>query len=643
MEKIIYFEPFKPCLDIIARRYVLYPVYVFDVAFEEKKSAFDDVFCEAVYETISNVSNDETKVAEFLALNIDFVRFVKQRLIQNHYLDHDGNITDNSRKAKESNEGYGYSYGKIIVDDNKVLRLITDLGDFDYEEPSEYEKQTIKKFYAGPAGSSIEIEVYRQIYFNNELKVNPPSVFDIQRVAKKAHMNGTVSISKNSQRAYLCLDIILQNGYSDEVLVTDGFGESYAPVHIVDYINKEEWISQFKKTALTRYTKSESSADNDRDDKYYSIRKRLNRLDISQATTSAEQAKREKILTEKISNLFDVLEETLKIVNKEISADKVELLALESNSDKKNQSVLRRIAVNIGFEVDDLTSGLLRVNTQKIFKPSELRGILAYALIAAKNEAGHPFNALAKKNKGIISYVYNLKAKRDSIEHNAGQAITSAEYEALREQTEQAVCGLLKDYEIGNSEQLNQSFSDFNNAELKATADLEKDLGLVNCRTLKEKYSDIFKELKAIYNPKYTPDPSDYARLVQSELEILRNKLLITSKGSPGKYKYLALERVKVFISEIPQSLETVRGNFVEGAVKGKNTTLGGMFLSLFYLADDETLKYMVKKVNNIIENVARLCVLRGHNNVATMEEQDELKQEFGFLLIVLTKYILED
>lgn len=402
MEKIIYFEPFKPCLDIIACRQVLYPVYVFDVAFEEKKSAFDDAFCEAVYETIANVTSDETKVSEFLALNINFVRFVKQRLIQNRYLDYDGNISDNSRKAKERNEGNSYSYGKAVVDgiNGKILHFIKDSNSFDYEEPSEFiqGKQIITKFYAGSAGERKEIEIYRQIYVNKELRVTSPSVFDIRRIAKRTFLNGKISISKNSQCAYLCLNIMLQNGYSDDVLVTDGFGEGYAPTHISDFINRQAWIIQFKTNAVTYHTKTDSSDGNDMD-KYYSIRKRLNKFDFSQATTQAEQLKREKNLTEKTSDLFDVLEETLRLVNQEFPADKVELLALESNSNMKNQSVLTNIAMNIGLEVDDSTSGLLKVATQKICKPSELRSLFAYALIATKNEGGHPFNTLSRKIK----------------------------------------------------------------------------------------------------------------------------------------------------------------------------------------------------------------------------------------------------
>lgn len=646
MEKIIYFEPFKPCLDIIACRQILYPIYVFDVAFEEKKSAFDDAFCEAVYETIANVTSDETKVSEFLALNINFVRFVKQRLIQNRYLNYDGNITDNSRKAKESNEGYSYSYGKIVVDgiDGKILHFIKDINSFDYEEPSEFipGKRTIAAFNVGSAGLSNEIRIYKQIYFNKELRVNSPSVFDIRRIAKKTYINGGVSISQNSQRAYLCLDIILQNGYSDDVLITDGFGESYAPPHISDYINRQNWINQFKTNALTRYSKKDTNEGNGVD-KYYSIRKRLNKFDLSQATTQAEQLKREKKLAQKTSDLFDVLEEVLRLVNQEFPADKVELLALERNYVKKNQSILISIAVNIGFEIGDSTSGLLKVDTQKICKPSELRSLFAYALMAAKNESRHPFNTLAKKNKDIISYVHDLKTKRDGIEHNAGQAITSNEYEVLREQTEQVVCGLLKDYEINATEQEEQKLSDINNAELKAITDLERDLGVINCRTLKEKYNDIFKELKTIYNPKYIPDPSDYAKIAQSELEILRDNLLITINRKQSECKYMALQKINTRVRDIPQSLQTVRENFVESAVQGKNTTLGGIFLAIFYLADDEMINRLTEKVSSIVENIARLCVIRGHNNQATLEEQTELKQKLRFFLINLTKYILEE
>lgn len=646
MEKIIYFEPFKPCLDVIACRQILYPVYVFDVAFEEKKSAFDDVFCEAVYETIENVTSDETKVSEFLALNINFVRFVKQRLIQNRYLDYDGNITDNSRKAKESSEGYSYSYGKIVVDgiNGKILHFISNIYSFNYEEPSEFipEKRTVAAFNVGSAGLSNKIRIYKQIYFKKELRVSSPSMFDIRRIAKKTDMNGGVSISPNSQRAYLCLDIMLQNGYSDEVLVTDGFGESYALPHISDYINGENWINQFKMNALTRYSKTESNEGKGMD-KYYSIRKKLNKFDFEQAMTQAEQLKREKKLTQKTSDLLDVLEEALRLVNQEFPADRVELVALERNYVNKNQSILINIAVNIGFEIDDSTSSLVKVDMQKICKPSELRSLFAYALIAAKNESRHPFYTLVKKNRGIVSYIYELKTKRDSIEHNTNQTITSNEYEVLREQTEQVVCGLLKDYEIKVNEQEEQNFSDINNTELKATIDLERDLGVINCRTLKEKYNDIFKELKTIYNPKYIPDPSDYAKIAQSELEILRNNLLITINTKQRGCKYIALEKINAHVRDIPHSLKTVRENFVDSAVQGENTTLGGIFLAIFYLADDEMINKFTEKVSNIVENIARLCVLRGHNNQATLEEQTELKQTLRFFLVNLTKYILEE
>ena len=646
MEKIIYFKPFRPCLDIIACRQILYPVYVFDVAFEENKSAFDDVFCEAVYETIANVTSDETKVSEFLALNIHFVRFVKQRLIQKRYLDYNGNITDNSRKAKERSESYSYSYGKIVIDgiNGKPLNLIKNIDEFDYEEPSKFntEKKTVAAFNVGSTGFLNEIKIYKQIYFNKELKVNSPSMFDIRRVAKQTYMKGSVSISPNSQRAYLCLDIILQNGYSDDVLVTDGFGESYAPIHIADYINRQSWINQFKENALTRYSKIDSGEANTRD-KYYSIRKRLNGFDLSQATTQAEQLKREKKITQKTSELFDVLEDVLRLVNQEFPVDKVELLALERNDVKKNQAILIRIAVNMGFEINDSTRGLLKVDTKKIGKPSELRSLFAHALIAAKSESRHPFNTIAKKNKRIIAYAHKLKIKRDGIEHNVGQAVTANEYEVLREQTKQIVCALLKDYEIKVTEQEEQTISDINNAELKAITDLERDLGVINCRTLKEKHNDIFKELKIIYNPKYIPNPSDYAKIAQSELEILRDNLLITINIKESKCKDTAIEKINAHVRDIPQSLKTVRKNFVDSAVQGKNTTLGGIFLAVFYLADEKMINKLTEKVSSIVENIARLCVLRGHNNQATLEEQTELKQTLRVFLINLTKYILEE
>lgn len=650
MEKIIYFEPFKPCLDIIACWQILYPVCVFDVAFQEKKSSFDDIFCETVYETIKNVTSDETKVAEFLALNINFVRFVKQRLIQNRYLDYDGNIINNVRKAKASDESYSYSYGKIVVDgiNGKILHFIKDIDRFDYEEPSRVnlEKRTVLAFNVGSAGLSNEIRIYKQIYFDKELRVKTPSVFDVRRIAKKTYMNGDVSISQNSQRAYLCLDIMLQNGYSDDVLVTDGFGESYASPHISDFINRQNWINEFKTKALTRHSKtgnSESNSEGTSFDKYHSIFKKLNKFDFLPATTQAEQLKREKKLTEKTSDLFDVIEEVLRLINQEFPADKVEILALESNNNEKNQYTLTNIAMNIGIEVYDSTSYLLKVDTQKICKPSELRSLFSYALIAAKNDSRHPLNNLAKRNKGILSYLYELKTKRDSIEHNAGQVVTLNEFEILREQTEQVVCGLLKDYEINVTEQVEQSFSDINNAELKAITDLERDLGVINCRILKEKHNDIFKELKILYNPKYIPDPSDYAKIAQSELEILRDNLLRASDINHSKCKYIALKKIDACLGEIPQSLKTVREKFVDSAVRGKNTTLGGIFLAIFYLADNEMINNLNEKVSSIIENTARLCVLRGHNNWASLDEQAELKQTLRLFLINLTKYILEE
>jgi hypothetical protein len=150
-----------------------------------------------------------------------------------------------------------------------------------------------------------------------------------------------------------------------------------------------------------------------------------------------------------VRRAWDALEELLSWLT--ATWARPELASRLGRQERDNASLLRRLALDLGFKDDDTQDSLarlLRVNGGQAkgvlqFDNRDLPAMVACALLGTTEQSAHPFHDAARDFPGLLVFLDALKRERDPLAHHGAAGEPSLPPDDIADQLYRACCVLL--------------------------------------------------------------------------------------------------------------------------------------------------------------------------------------------------------
>lgn len=638
-----------------------------------------DIFEEAVLRFMNFKVTSSKEIADSLCLTPDLINFIIIRLKEMEFLKENGkdlteqgkNYIDSSLNNKE-NTNIEYRQAKLFVlnQTGDILPYIQ-TGEFINEPVEDIQKKCLTLGY-GTTGNPIKVkgEILCQDKKTNEIKGSlsnkeiRKALWRYNRIAKRNRQYKTIKYAPewaidntSSDNVYFHMQAIIQDGNSDDILVTDGF------VINVDFINQyikekhSEFIQKVKEKATKNGLKNDeinytqNKVINNL--KYKELNKLMNKINSS--LDLYESNKEEQVLNldqnkefqnkqkNFLLNCYSALEWCLYYYNLRNPIPEPMNTVIESQNAHQNEETILQMAKKIAIEhperYEDLFYTLDRKRMDRMFKDKtpELRVALSMAIISAANDENNCFRKLLKVQSDLFRVLKDLFKEHGDLSH---QTVT---YDIDRTRNKKIykllinfIENLIPDYKIDDKKVQNQSIDFISQERLNAEVSLRRELGTIYFESLPEtirnewmlivlnktKYLEIYEYFNVLY------------RIMQDTLFYALKEM----KKNPFLTKEKILSKLKALNIQL-NSLETVKEVFIKQIALNENATLGANALVYLYCLQDS---YQIDKLKQLIENefikvIEELVQLRKHgNNIMFNVEISKLNQLRNKLLKIV-------
>jgi hypothetical protein len=691
--KIVSFNESLSGLDAIAFGNILWPCYAFDVTVPQKKKDLLNIFEKTILKVTEIETNDTTKIADIVCLDKDLVSFIQNRLHHLKLLDERYRLSKNGKDLMDdmwSKPESGIEYvsatifvnalsGEIMpyISTNKpiykeIVSLRRGFIGFLPDSTNENYKLNSRKIplkrgyrYDGKTPSARDVSATIKS-FKKRYKSYALLNKDAEQYPSVIPTIGAITVTETPELIYLnCRTIVNSNA---DFLVTDGLGFGLSS-DFSSYLIKENysWITELKrKGAIQRLDKTQSVSNKDIKYKYKNISQRLLSAETNLKhikTIEINKASREKEFQQKIGNIIRDLylsfEWAFRQVVNEYPADGWEYL-LSGNTPEENKDLLVGLAKKSGFSMTDKNKTIFKIKMGAIHQTKkngvELQSLFALAIVGASFKSKHCIHSLVETDPNFISFIQDLKEKRDSISHGGmnrvgmGYSETIDYLAQLVDGSHERIKSLVPD--IAGDLVHRNSLSDSrqgreDQGRLKAVIGLEERFGVCFIGSLKDSIKDDLIRIEAMTN-KYSDNEVieiivHYASTVQMVLyEAVRN---VASLDSSKDSVQIAINRIVQTgfyssVNDIPESITKTNKTTAIQAMQGYNKTLGAQLLSLFFLGSDSQLKQLKTDNPGLVKLIARLISLRGHGSVNPAISEKEVKLLKNDLLDVIKAII---
>jgi len=438
------------------------PCHAFKVSIPARSKHGLNIFEETILKLSATETSDTAKLAELTCLEKEIVKFIQNRLFQLGFLSSRFELTQQAKILLEqlNNEPQEYIAATVYIDllSGTVLPMV--VGNAPKYETVDKYNNPIVIFHLGNSGKSRPINA-RQLKPNNlhmAKKITSDEVskaikafkqlnkrFSLLNNGKSSHpdyypITTAITVSPEPQLVFLHCQVILQQG-SSELLVTDPFGYGLSTI-LKESLDKmdEDWLLNIKKKAiketgglnLSSQPSSKLPELSDLINQYPEIRNFLvnaeNNLRKAKQTidTSNKEKDFQKSVGDAIKSFYDALEWSFRQVVFEYPVEQWENL-FSNQSSEANEKVLLKLAEKIGFDISSESNFLLKLTPTKItsFREGivEMQPLLALAIAGASQDNRHPAFRLASKNPTTLSFITELKSRRDPVAHGHGDEL----------------------------------------------------------------------------------------------------------------------------------------------------------------------------------------------------------------------------
>ena len=696
--KIISFHESLDGIQIAARKDLIWPCAGYRVALPIKPESDLNVIEQLVLKLAECGVADTSELVDKTGFHKEFVHLVQSRLNHLGYLDERHSI---DRRGKElldklKNQEFEYASATIYRDlvSGQLLPIVNSNAP-EFMHVSDLKGDDRVRFKKGTAGNAKEIMAHKVSCSSNLHQV--PESREVVGVIKQylklcsqrtrlscdyAGMTSLVpqldaiTVNPASEIYYLHVKAFVQAGFSD-VVITDGFGLSFSPI-FSQALSRQSfpWLISLKEQAgKTLVSRGKSSVQTDEDVvlKSYPVLKRLvqkireqfGNLEVVKVDSTHKEKDYQNSVAKILKALYDTVEYALMQVNRNylISNWKEHF---PHYSDHENNNNLHGYAVGLGFESGKLVKKLLRVQRGKLNragkKDPELQPELALAIASARGNMNHPLRKLAQHDRYAISFLADLKAKRDKVSHGDQTAVAALkveEIDSIRYRVYRIIATLLPDIVEfdGASSVCRTRANDADQEMLAASIRLDKMLGTITMMRVDSDLKDELMRMELLapvaQNPGDRVGCAPWVNSVASVLQILSYHLLKSEGRSTAENLGLTgLDIRDTGIARIKEAGFTLRNASVQPAIskvnpgrvkrasQGINATLGANLLALLSLSDDSFVAMLANRCPAMIMTISQLLELRGHGNSMQIDigfdEFTELREHTYEVLKVL-------
>lgn len=700
MQKILdYTKPLSGISTKIHEK-VLWPCFEHSVSITGLPSFGGNVFEELVLKLLS-VSDIKSpaQLCFDTGLEMDFITFLIDRLIQKNLLNEDLSITDEGMAKLEDETTPNPQMYCIYTDaiSGKLIStielsgerkfLIYSEGNIDYNDYDKEGNIKPRKFYYSQINSTAGNEsldqrpmyVFRHKCEAEQVKI--PEIHDVIRVLKKTHTiieneNGlNIIVDKSKPKfVYRVVDIVLQEGNTRDFFASDGKGRlsPFFTNVLNNYLDPKDEITisslrdKLEKNLLNKEKISDRQRENldpvkfkisKKSETIEKARKTLEKYEKNEIVQNSDSDKElSKIKVNLIFDIYSFIEWIFyyKCTHGEtpISVGINKLKSIIGNSNH-NQLLIQRYLLRknkaLGFSISENNESYFFVKIGRINhtmdESPEFFAISAIATALSDGNESYWFSKLGKVYSDFFNRVCDFKRLRDEAIHQNDTTHSSKEILDFYEYLKSIFGELLKNIEATSSfADLEENIKNQNEVN-KGIQQMEKDLGFALKSALPEKLFTIFENIE-----RYTLSDIGVNLAVvismdqffESCFEILKSNL----SKSKGDYR----EKYKAAWHKDGSSLfDIIKDNKVDKEIAGTSVSMQAAFIAWVSMEDINVLYEFGRKFPTLLEDIHKIAGMRVHGEVPDYdkvlavhqinEQSLDLKQKVGKSTEILLQY----
>lgn len=667
MHKILDYT--KPLSGISSRIHekVLWPCFEHSVSIAGLPSFGGNVFEELVLKllSVSDIKSPD-QLSFDTGLEMDFITFLLDRLIQKNLLNDDLSITDAGfTKLEEEKSPNPQMYciytdaisGKLIstieLSEERKFLIYAE-GNIDYNDYDKEGNIKPRKFYYTQINSTAGNEsldqrpmyVFRQNYETDQVKI--PEVDDVIRILKKTHTiieneNGlNIIIDKSKPKfVYRVIDIVLQEGNTRDFFASDGKGR-LSPFYtnvLNNYLDSKDEITisslrdKLEKTLLNQEKISDRQKENldpvkfkicKKSEAIEKARKTLNKYEKNEIVQNSDSDK--ELSQIKVNLIFDIYSFIEWIFYYKCSHGSIpisvginKLKSLIGNSNH-NQLLIQRYLIKknkeLGFSISKNNESYFLVKIGRINhtmdETPELFAISAIATALGDGNDSYWFTKLGHIHPDFYDRICDFKRFRDEAIHQNDTSHSSKEILDFYEYIKTIFGDLLKSIdEVTSSSELEENIKVQNEVN-KSIRQMEMDLGFALKNSLPEKMFTIFENIERYTLPDSGVNPAvviSMDQFFESCFEILKSNLSKSKGDYREKYK-------AVWHKDGSGLFNIIKDNKIDKEIAGSSVSMQAAFIAWISMEDINVLYDFGREFPTLLEDIHNIASMRVHGEI---------------------------
>lgn len=628
-----------------------------------------DIFEETVLRMVQLKKCSIDELADILCLKKDLVNFILIRLKESGLLENNQMLSEKGRQildtqAKIRAEAETVQGKLFIIKRTGLILPYIHTGEFQSESVDDFDASSITLGY-GSAGNPIKVR--GRCLRNSDYERRLDRVLDTRIVRKSIKTFNKLAAAKGMSEIDLCeeysissslsepiyfhLQAVVQEGNVDEVMFSDGFVSNIDGV--MGYMQQEspELLNDIKSRAVDMSISVSGKVKKPyKQHKYEELCqlyenacRHLPPKQYDEATLDERkdinEGKKQIVIDCYYMMEWGFYYYTLK---NRLSEEMLGLI--RQRSFHSNAVTITQFANHIGLQYSNRYSNLFshidgkKINGVYNYHVPKLYVCLPLAIAEAKENQDSSIHLLVQKDRNVLTFLNYLNGCGD-LRHDSRADAIEMDADDILQKTKGILSILLPDLSFGDGDMEKNGKNDISKIRLLGQVSLEKKLGSILFSAMPNGLKNEWIKISPDKKGNQLPDAIEYVGILY---RILQTELTEANSEFPGKIRKSKAEALEVmgqrYKGRVPKSFWKVgEGNYVQ-STKGEKSTLGAE--ALVYIANVE--EQAVDKLNahHYVPILDRVISLRGHSNMAVLNEDEQSLNGLRDKVIELSRII---
>lgn len=627
-----------------------------------------DIFEEAVLRMVRLKGPSADDLADVLCLEKDLVCFILNRLEEKGFLDNKLHLTEEgfSRLKLQKTEIKLIQGRAFVLEKSGQILPYIHIGEFQSEKVDEINGKRIVLGY-GSAGNPRTVKGLR--LRSAKYEPNRDSRLPTQRLREAILRFNRLKVLRNQEGIDLCpgymidssrsdpvyfhLQAVIQEGNSDEILVSDGFVPNIdgMPEYMKDY---PDAITEVRNRAVRMAVKADGEEPQSAPvrikyweivQSYKRVRENLPKKPYEDATPD-ERKEMDKNSRQIAIDCYHILETVLLYYLKEHPVSETMMGVLRRQTADQNRRTILMMAESLGMryssETDRLLSYMEGSRISSVFETgtAHMQICLPLAIAEAKESHNSRVRILIGQNGSILRFFQRLGEVAAVYRHDAdaSEKIPGMPARYIAQETANIARVLLPNLQLGDDGVQTTKIEGVSQERLLAQASLAKVFGPIRFQLMSDGLRNEWMRISPDKKGRDLPAMSEYVQILY---RIFQTTLATANREFLHKSSILRDEAIRrlaeLYGKPLPRTIVSVREGFYTSATHGNGSSLGAE--ALVYAANRDGMDALVKA--GFVQTVDRILSLRGHGSQrADLTEDEHTMGALRDNVIELTKMI---